>query len=162
MNYICPLNLNKPMKKIILSVAIIATAFLVSCGGGSSDPKAVAKSYLEAQQKADYTTAKKYCTEETKNFLDMISTLGSTVPDSIKKAAANAKFTYQDAKIDGDKATVGYSVSDKPGDQTLNLVKKDGKWLVAQSKDTNAPEGAMPETEVPAATKEEAVPAAKH
>ncbi len=148
------------MKKLILSLAVVATAFMVSCGGGSSDPKAVAKSFLEAQQKADYTTAKKFCTEETKGFLDMLSSLGASVPDSIKKQEASAKLTLQDAKIDGEKATVGYTLSTKPDAQTLNLVKQDGKWLVAQSKDPNA--GAMPGTPVDApATTEEAVPAAK-
>jgi hypothetical protein len=147
------------MKKFLLSIAVLASVVVTSCGGGASDPKAVAKSFLEAQQKADYTTAKKFCTEETKTFLDMLSSLGASVPDSIKKQEASAKLTLQDAKIDGDKATVAYSISNKPEPQSINLVKKDGKWLVAQSKDPGA---AAPGTPVDApATAEEAMPAKK-
>ncbi len=148
------------MKKLILTLAVAATTFIVSCGGGASDPTAPAKSYLEAQKKGDYATAKKYCTEETKAYLDLIASLGANVPDSIKAEETKATLKVGKANIEGDKASVSYTISTKPGDQTLNLVKQDGKWLVAQSKDPGAEAPGTPVDSV-GALKEEAMPAKK-
>ena len=48
----------------------------------------------------------------------------------------------KDEKIEGDKATVTYTQSGEEGEQVLNLIRVEGKWKVAMSKDSmNGEEG---------------------
>lgn len=92
----------------------------------------------------DYETAKKYGTEDTGKLLDMMSGFSKLMPDSAKQERS---FEMKDEKINGDKATVMYTASGEEGEQTLNLVKIDGKWKVAMSKDSmNDEEGASMDT----------------
>jgi hypothetical protein len=149
---------NQIMKKIFLSIAVIASITLFSCGGGSgSKPNEVAKAFLTAMNKADYEAAKKLGTDDTKKLLDMTATFTAMMPDSVKKLSAAKKVEIVGEPIlDGDKAVVNYKESDSPDQKSLNLVKKDGKWLVQQSKDNaGAPSG-----ETPSANAEEAMPIA--
>ena len=111
---------------------------MISCGGGDT-PKSVAENFLKALNKMDYETAKKYGSEDTGKLLDMMSGFAKMMPDSAKKEMS---FEMKDEKINGDKATVTYTASGEEGVQTLNLVKIDGKWKVAMSKDSmNSQEG---------------------
>jgi hypothetical protein len=149
------------MKKLVLSfVAVLFAAMaIVSCGGSKSDPKAVATSFLNARNSMDYEGAKKFGTPETAKMIDMMASFSSMVPDSMKNESKKIKIEIKDVKEEGDNATVTYSESLKPGDQTLKMVKKDGKWLVNMSKeDMGAGAGAAGEEGAMAPT-EEAVPA---
>lgn len=114
----------------LLSFSILA--FLMACGGGDS-PKAVSENFLKALNRMDYETAKKYGTEDTGKLLDMMSGFAKMMPDSAKE---EKNFEIKDEKIDGDKATVTYSQTGDESEQVLNLVKLDGKWKVAMSKDS--------------------------
>lgn len=121
------------MKNIFLKAGTaIVVAFLVACSGGDS-PKGVAKNFLKAYSKADFEGAKKYGTEETGKLLDMLSGFSKMMPDTVKNKEVETDITSE--KIDGDKATVTYKEDGKDVGQTLNLVKVDGKWKVAMSKD---------------------------
>lgn len=125
------------MKQFVLSLAAFAfVAFtLVSCGS-KSDPKDVALNYLNALKKMDYDAAKKYGTPETGKMLDMLASFSGMVPDSVKNKAKDVKVSIKEAKEEGDKCVVTFSSDDKPeATETLNLVKKDGKWLVNMTKD---------------------------
>ncbi|HOZ50625.1 MAG TPA: DUF4878 domain-containing protein [Chitinophagaceae bacterium] len=145
------------MKKLLLSlVALTIISFsIVSCGS-KSDPKAVAENFLNALSKMDYEGAKKYGTPETGKMLDMLSSFSSMMPDSVKNKAKDVKVEIKNVKEDGDKCDVTYKNSEKEEDQTLNLVKKDGKWLVNMTKDETM--GAGEDTEAPLAPTDEAVP----
>ena len=124
------------MKKLLLS--LIAFSFLsfgvMSCGS-KSNPKDVAQNFLSSLTKMDYEGAKKYGTPDTGKMLDMLASFSSMMEDSIKNKAKDVKVAIKDVKEEGDKATVTYTNTDKEGDQTLNLVKQDGKWLVNMSKE---------------------------
>lgn len=111
--------------------AAMMIVFLVACSGGDT-PKSVAGNFLKSMNKMDFDGAKKYGTDETGKFLDMMSGLAKMMPDSSKK---EVKTEITSEKIDGDKATVTYKEEGKDGDQTLNLAKVDGKWKVVMSKD---------------------------
>jgi len=147
------------MKKLILSIAVLAVCTLFSCGGGnSSNPNEVAKSFLTAMNKADYEAAKKLGTDDTKKLLDMTATFAAMMPDSIKKLSAAKKVeTIGEPKIEGDKATVSYKESDSPEQKSLSLVKKDGKWLMQQSKDNTGAGTPAATDETPTANADEAV-----
>ncbi len=130
------------MKKSFLRVGTaLMVAFLIACSGGDS-PKGVAQNFLKAYSKMDFEGAKQYGTEETAKMLDMFSSLTKMMPDSAKGKEVKTEITAE--KIEGDKATVTYTEEGKPGDQTLNLAKVDGKWKVVMSKDNmNGGAGAM-------------------
>ena len=116
-------------KQILLSV-IVAT--FIACGGGDT-PKSVAEKFLKSLNKMDYETAKKYGSEDTGKLLDMMSGFANLMPDSAKQERS---FEMKEEKINGDKATVTYAASGEEGEQSLNLIKIDGKWKVAMSKDS--------------------------
>ncbi len=124
------------MKKILLSlsVVLVAAMLLVSCSKNS--PKDVANTWLTSFYQMDYEGAKKVSTDETKTFLSQLQALSAMVADSVKKKdAKKVGVTIKDCKEEGDKCTCTYTSSDEAGkDQTLKLVKKDGKWLVQFSK----------------------------
>lgn len=119
--------------RIFKAVSLVSIVlFIISCGGGDS-PKSVAEHFLKAMNKMDYETAKKYGSEDTGRLLDMMSGFAKMIPDSAREEKS---FEIKDEKIDGDKATVTYVQSGEVGEQTLDLVKIDGKWKVAMSKDS--------------------------
>ncbi|MCX6292326.1 MAG: DUF4878 domain-containing protein [Bacteroidetes bacterium] len=120
------------MKNLMKAATVVLVAFMMACSGGGDTPKAVAENFLKSYSKLDFDGAKKYGTEETGKLLDMMSSLTKMMPDSAKK---EVKTEITAEKVDGDKATVTYKEAGKDGDQTLNLVKVDGKWKVAMSKD---------------------------
>lgn len=129
------------MKRSLKYLLISALAITIySCGGGDS-PKSVAENFLKAMNKMDFETAKKYGSEDTGKLLDMMSSFSKLMPDSAKKEKS---FEMKEEKINGDKATVTYLYSDEDGEQTVNLIKVDGKWKVAMGKDSmNDEEGSM-------------------
>jgi hypothetical protein len=125
------------MKKILLSISVIASIAIVSCGGNTAnDPKSVAKDYLTKTFALDFEGAEKLGTKNTKELIALNKTFNSMWPDSQKAEYKKVKVDVKDAKITGDNAVVTYTETDKPGDQTLKLVKQDGKWLVDQSKES--------------------------
>jgi len=104
---------------------------LVACTGHS--PKGVAEEYLKAFNKQDYEKAKKYATEDTQKLLDMFTSLAALTPDSLKR---DLDFTVVGERIQGDTAYVDYKSEGSSKLQSLTLLKVDGKWKVAASKDT--------------------------
>ena len=121
--------MRSPFKYLLSSIIVLV---IVSCGGGDT-PKSVAENFLKALNKMDYETAKKYGSEDTGKLLDMMSGFSKLMPDSAKQERS---FEMKDEKINGDKATVMYTASGEEGEQSLNLIKVDGKWKVAMSKDS--------------------------
>lgn len=120
----------KSLFKYLLSSILVLV--IVSCGGGDT-PKSVAENFLKSLNKMDYETAKKYGSEDTGKLLDMMSGFSKLMPDSARQERS---FEMKEEKINGDKATVTYTASGEEGEQSLNLIKIDGKWKVAMSKDS--------------------------
>ncbi len=124
--------------RILSILAVAATALFAACGGGSATPSDVASKFLTHIDKKEFKEAKDYGTKATGELLDMVASMASMMPKEDPKG-----FTIKEEKIDGDKATVTYRSNGKEADETLNLVKEDGKWLVSMSKeDLNKEEGA--------------------
>ena len=119
------------MKNGLLKAStVLMICFLVACSGNS--PKSVAKNFLDAMNKMDFDGAKKYGTEDTGKMLDMLSGFAKMMPDSAKK---EVKTDITSEKIEGDKATCTYKEEGKDGEQIIHLVKENGKWKEAMSKD---------------------------
>lgn len=122
------------MKKVLLPVAamLALAVFLVSCQGGS--PKATAEKWLNAFYHMDYAAAKEVSTEDTKKQLDTYESVMGMVQQNAKDEAKKIKVDVKEPKVNGDNATVEYTLSNDPSPKTLKLVKQNGKWLAQWSK----------------------------
>ena len=123
------------MKKVLVSFSTLLLVALMSVSCNKNSPKDVASAWLNSFYHLDYETAKKSSTEDTKSLLATLQQFTNMVPDSNKKEMKKITVNVKDVKEDGDKAVATYTTSDNPGkDQSLNLVKQSGKWLVQFSK----------------------------
>ena len=127
----------------VLATVIVAFA---ACKGGSADPKGVATQFVTALDSKDYTTAKSLSTEESAQMLSMVETIGAAVPDDGKKAKID-KMTCTET---GEKASCTYCCDRDGKDGKVDLVKKDGKWLVDFKKAGPAAGEGMGTEEAPA------------
>lgn len=109
---------------------LAATLILAACGGANLTPTQVAEKYLTHLNKMEFKEAKAYGTEKTAGMLDLMAGMAAMMP---KGESTGFKITNE--VIDGDKATVTYRNDGKDEDETLTLVKQDGKWLVDMAKE---------------------------
>jgi hypothetical protein len=120
--------------RALLSLAI--ATLIAACGGGAaSTPTQVAEQYLTALNKQDFDAAKKLGTEKTAQMLDMMAPMMKMMGDAAKQESG---FKILNEAIEGEKATVTYRSEGKDADETLNLIQKDGKWLVDMAKEDGA------------------------
>ena len=129
-------NPNERIMKKFLALNLLTAILFVACGGGSSSPSDVATKFLNHTNKMEFKEAKKYATKGTGEILDLIAGMAGMMGDQ----QGPKSFTITNETIDGDKATVTYRSEGKEEDETLNLVKEDGKWLVNMSKEDMAKE----------------------
>jgi len=64
----------------------------------------------------------------------MFQALSTNTSDSDKAQMKRLKIEIKSVKTEGDKSTVTYVTSDAPKEQTIHLVKQNGKWLVRWTK----------------------------
>ncbi len=132
------------MKKQLSSfLAIIAIcAVLISCS--SNSPKVTAEKFLTSIYQLDYSGAKSVSTDDTKKMLDMYEQFTMNLPDSMKQQFKKIKIDVKTVKEEKDNATVTYTTTDFPKEQTLHLVKQNGKWMAHWTKeDTKTDQGEM-------------------
>jgi ABC-type glycerol-3-phosphate transport system substrate-binding protein len=116
------------MKKFVVFGLILAVV-LASCGGGGGSPSAVTKNFITAIIKGDVKGIQANSTEEVASLLTAF--IGE---DKIEAQLEEiGKFTVKDETIDGDtaKVTVVYESGEE---ETIDLVKVDGKWKVTIKK----------------------------
>lgn len=107
------------MKKYLF-IAFMAGLGLTSCSSGPTD---VAKNFSENLAQGKLDEAKKYATQSTGKLIDLANGFGGI------KVKPNFKFVAVKDSVADNKAWVYFK--DETGDQqTLELVKVDGKWLV--------------------------------
>lgn len=133
------------IKERILRIAtaleiVVALIILVGLAGcNSNSPKATAEKFLNGFYHMEYDKAREVSTEKTKSLVDLVEQFSVASPDSVKKNAKKIAIDITDVKEEGDKATVTYKISSEPGDQKLDLVKVNGKWMADFSKENNMP-----------------------
>jgi hypothetical protein len=116
----------------LLLLLVAASVLFASCS--KNTPKEVAQTWLTGFNHMDFEQSMKLSTPDTKNLLASLQELTEGVSDSGKAELKKITVTIKDVKEDGDKAVVTYISSDNPTEQTLNLVKKNDKWLVLFTK----------------------------
>lgn len=123
----------KTYVKMLAVLLIAGTLTMTSCS--KNTPKEVAYNWLTAFNHLDFETARKLSTPDTKVLLGELDQLTSKVSDSNKKDLKKVTVNIKKVKEDGDKATVTYVSSDDASkEQTVTLVKQEGKWLVQFTK----------------------------
>ena len=118
------------MKKIFkLAVIAIAVISFNACKN-SDTPDKVAEKFLNHLNKKEFAEAKKLATPESAAMIEMQESFSKMGGEQAKEA----KIENMKCKEEGDKATCDYT---KDGEaEKIELVKKDGKWLVDMKKET--------------------------
>jgi hypothetical protein len=118
------------MKKL-LTLAVIAVAVITMNACKSSDtPDKVAEKFLNHINKKEFAEAKKIATPESAASIDMLESFSKMGGDQAKET----KIESIKCKEDGDKAACDYTENGEA--KKLDLVKKDGKWLVEMKKES--------------------------
>ena len=118
---------------------------LVSCQlikKKTESPEFVAKTFLEHIQKLEFEEAKEYSTEETKMMLTFFTSITELVPDSERVPAVETDVIIQNCILQGETAQCSYTANNK--NQTIDLLKQDGKWLVDMKKEDSKPNYFLP------------------
>ncbi|MEI6853551.1 MAG: hypothetical protein WCL06_11935, partial [Bacteroidota bacterium] len=123
----------KKMKKlfslVIVAIVIVAVS---ACGGKKNTPEAVAEKFLGHLNKKEYAEAKKLGTENTKQMLDMMESFSGM---DKKAEVKDVKIENLKCETTEDKAKCTYTAEAK--EETIDLVKQDGNWLVDMKKEGN-------------------------
>ncbi len=117
------------MKNLVLiTLAIVIVSFLCRCNL-TEGPEKVAEKFMNHLAKKEFDEAKKYGTEKTGKTLDFIKGMSEKAENISKGKDTDINYADFKADIDGDKASCTFK--GKGGKQeSLQLLKKDGKWLV--------------------------------
>lgn len=131
------------MKKSLLNIAVFAFAVvaLIACKSGET-PEAVAEKYLNHIAKQEWAEAKKLGTENTQQLVDMLASFGGNAE------VKDVKIEEMKCEVTGEAAVCNFK-SNGEADK-LDMVKKDGKWLVDQKKEMPADDLTTEGEEVPA------------
>ncbi len=113
----------KPSPALFITlVCMLALGWACSSGG----PRDVAEHFLEATSHGDYAKAKEFASKNSAKSLDMLA----GIPN--EKAAHPDKIEYVDMNVIDERATYSYKENDSL--KNLSLIKEDGQWKVAWSK----------------------------
>lgn len=112
------------MNKILIILLVIMTMLLISACG--TKPETVARKFLTAMENGDTDTMNKLSTPESHTIIGLIPMLMQQMGDSPKFEIITTEI------IDDTNAKVMYRIqtSESVEDDELQLVKRDGKWLV--------------------------------
>jgi hypothetical protein len=134
----------KKMKKLLNLGLVLLVIFTIGACKGGDKPENVAKEFLTALNKLDYEKAKTFGNEETGKMVDMIKMFSGNTDEAklaeAKKKSENVKIEITNTEMVGDSAAVcQYKVSGIEGqdakEDKIDLIKKEGKWMVNWKKE---------------------------
>ena len=119
------------MKQIVFSVVTVSIIILAGCKSGGGDPKIVLTNFFDALAKKDFTSVKKYTTQDSEGMLGMMQMAMQKMPNTSEMIQYKKEnIELGDAVINGDNATV--PVKDKKSGETVDFtLKKEDGWKVA-------------------------------
>ncbi len=126
------------MNKIILIPSLFVFLGMVSCQKKNS-PEYVTKEFLTAVQKKDWDKAKSLGDEATKKHITFWEFMEENISDTATtdenwiKEIKDIKCEVKDST-----ATCFYCCVFEDQKSMINLVKKDGKWLISHGKESPA------------------------
>jgi hypothetical protein len=122
------------MKKLLFSIALIASACIIGCkSNDGGNPSEVLSQFFDAMTKKDKVKIKELSTAESASMLSLLE-MGMEKGGEDMDKFDKSKMEFGTAVIDGDKAKV--PVKDKAKGETVNfpMKKEGGKWKVAFDK----------------------------
>jgi len=126
------------MKKLLTLAAIAIAVVAMNACKSSDSPEKVAEKFLNHINKKEFAEAKKLVTPESEATIDMWENFSKMGGETSKESKIeNLKCKISEETVEGkkiEKATCEYTDNGEP--KELNLVKKDGKWLVEMKKET--------------------------
>jgi len=116
-----------------LASVLLVVGLLASCAGAAATPESVAENFLNALKNSDFDKAMTFSTEDAKGMLGMLKTMTSSLTDEQKaemekQKAQVVKITKSEAN-GTDAVKVFYTMGEQP-EQSIDVIKKDDKWLV--------------------------------
>jgi len=112
-----------------LAIALVVLFAINACKSGDK-PEQVAEKFLKHMDKKEYADAKKLATDESATVIDQVGSF-----DLGAKPTKEAKIEGMTCKTEGDKSNCTYKKDGTDG--KIDLVKKDGKWLVDFKKESS-------------------------
>jgi hypothetical protein len=133
------------MKNILkLGLVLLVVVAMGACKSGGK-PETVAKEFLTALNKMDYDKAKTFGTEESGKMIDMMKSFSAMGGDEAKLAESKKKLEKVQVEIlkteiiADTTAVCQYKLTGIEGqdakEDKIDLVKRDGKWLVNWKKE---------------------------
>jgi hypothetical protein len=140
-----PCNMKTIIKSLLLLAipAILFCAFAVNSGCRTSKqhdntPESVAVRFLQYMGKFEFEEARKISTEKTHRMLDMLDMLMDISKEQGKDSLLQKKDIHVEVTnvaIDKNVAVVKYK-NETGQEQSIDLLKENGKWLVDLKKET--------------------------
>ena len=142
-------NFKNIANKTFFLLAFVSFGFLTSCSN-DSNPEAVAEKFLNHINKGEFGEAKKYCDKKTADLIGMMESMTAGKEAELKGKDIKAEIVSSEVK--DDKASVKYKTvgKDAPAEakeQSLELIKEDGKWKVTIDKENANKEGGAKDAE---------------
>ena len=127
------------MRKLFIFTAILVITFSCRFLGfeKKNTPEYAAKAFLTHFQKLEIDKDSEYGTENTKTIIQLFKGILSLVPDSTKNENNFSNIIIKYCVKDKNTAVCHYIANEK--EETINLLKIDGKWLVDLKKEQKNP-----------------------
>jgi|GEM_PF-1695550 len=125
-------------KKVIFIAIFVCSTIIIAIGmyflyqniwKNEISPEVVAEEFLKHMHMKEYADAKKLATDESAIVINQVKSL-----DSDAKPTEEAKIEGMTCKTEGEKSNCTYKKDGTDG--KIDLVKKDGKWLVDFKKES--------------------------
>lgn len=133
------------MKNILLIFALSMLTLTACKTGGSkaNSPEGVARKFLNHLAAMEFDEARKLGTENTRQMLDLLQSLVDIAKDKGAdqiKAKDGSDIEIIKTAVDGNTAVVTYKDAEGK-EQSLDLVREKGKWLVDMKKENGSTGG---------------------
>ncbi len=127
------------MKKLpaFLLIIVLAASCRILGIEKKNSPEYVTKKFLTHFQKLEFDEASQYGTENTKMILRLFKSLSAMVPDSTKSQNNFSDAVIQKCTVEKNTALCRYTANGK--EETIDLIRQDGKWLVDLKKEQKNP-----------------------
>lgn len=126
------------MKRIVYILSLVVLSAMIGCQSDASDPTVALKSFLKALENKDYSSAKKWATDESKSLLDLLAMGNPSNPeDSGSTKGTNVEnMIFGNPDIQGERATITVQQKVDQTPITFTLKQVDKNWKVAFDKST--------------------------
>ena len=127
----------KKFTKVLSLVLVLVLSVCMFTACGKSDEELVTEvvdGYMAAAKAADMKKAAEYCAGETYDAViaSVEEFTNSEYAEMLKEMMAGVEYTINSVEVNGDAATVNYTVSalGQESEDTLDLKKIDGDWKI--------------------------------